>query len=225
MTVVDDARGLRRLLAGADVLLLDFDGPICSVFAGVPAPVVAGRLRGVLASGGRGLPHGVSVSQDPFDVLQYAVTLGPEEAGVVEAALAAYEAEAIVGAVPTPGARELMRAWHGSDRPLVVVSNNSRVAIEAYVARHGLTHLISGISAREDARVDHLKPSPYLVDQALAGRPPASAVFVGDSASDMLAARASAVPFVGYANKPGKVDRLAGAAAVTTSMKLLGDVL
>ncbi|MBM7770420.1 beta-phosphoglucomutase-like phosphatase (HAD superfamily) [Actinokineospora baliensis] len=56
-----------------------------------------------------------------------------------------------------------------------------------------------------------------LLDEALAGRS-TPAVFVGDSVSDLHAAKAAAVPFIGYANKLGKITSLARSAAVTTSM-------
>lgn len=35
------ATDLRDAVANARVVLLDFDGPICSIFAGHPAPAVA----------------------------------------------------------------------------------------------------------------------------------------------------------------------------------------
>ena len=43
---------LRRPLTEARALLLDFDGPVCSVFAGLPTPVIAAELRGILAAQG-----------------------------------------------------------------------------------------------------------------------------------------------------------------------------
>jgi hypothetical protein len=40
------------MISGARHLLLDFDGPICSIFAETPAPAVAGQLRGTLRAAG-----------------------------------------------------------------------------------------------------------------------------------------------------------------------------
>jgi hypothetical protein len=57
------------VLAHADALFLDFDGPVCSVFAGIPASMVADQLRSVLADGGHtDLPEPVATSTDPFDI-------------------------------------------------------------------------------------------------------------------------------------------------------------
>ncbi|WP_018687063.1 HAD family hydrolase [Actinokineospora enzanensis] len=219
MTPVDDPNALRQILARTDFLLLDFDGPVCSVFAGFPAPVVADQLRHVLTDGGHSLPDEVTAASDPFDVLAYAATLGPDEVRYVEAAFTAHEAEAIASAVPTPGAHDLIGAWRGNGLPLSIVSNNSRTCIEAYAALHGISPLITHISAREDAQTD-LKPSPYLLNQALDGRS-GTAVFVGDSPSDMRAAQAAAVTFIGYANKADKIHAFAGATAIATSMTML----
>jgi phosphoglycolate phosphatase-like HAD superfamily hydrolase len=74
-----------------------------------------------------------------------------------------------------------------------------------------------------------LKPSPFLVLQALrqVNAPTNAAVLVGDSTSEVEAARAACIPSIGYANKPGKHDRLAraGAIAVIASMAELADCL
>ena len=100
---VDDPETLRRILANADALLLDFDGPICSVFAGIPASVVADQLRRILAEGNHvDLPPDVQTSDDPFDVLFYAAKLGHDEARYIEAAFTAHEVEAVQSAQATP---------------------------------------------------------------------------------------------------------------------------
>ena len=51
-------------------------------------------------------------------------------------------------------------------------------------------------------------------------RCPATSAFIGDSTSDIQSAKAAGTHSVGYANKPGKHQRLqdAGADAVVTSM-------
>lgn len=45
-------RGLQDVLRPVKHVLLDFDGPVCSVFAGLPAPEVAARLSASLAAPG-----------------------------------------------------------------------------------------------------------------------------------------------------------------------------
>ncbi|MEU0793838.1 HAD-IA family hydrolase [Amycolatopsis sp. NPDC005961] len=198
---------VEEILNEASALLLDFDGPVCSVFAGIPASTVADQLRGVLADGGyTDLPKAVADSADPFDVLKYAASLGEDESRYVEAAFAAHEVEAIASATPTTGAHELIEAWHESNRPLAIVSNNGEPAISAYLDLHNLRTSINFVSARTRTNVAQLKPSPHLLDQAVAALDitPGRSVFIGDSTSDIEAAQAAGIRSIGYANKPGK---------------------
>ncbi|MGW3966843.1 HAD family hydrolase [Amycolatopsis sp. NPDC005003] len=218
-----------EVLARARALLLDFDGPVCSVFAGIPASTVANQLRGVLADCGHAdLPEAIAASADPFDVFQYAATLGEDQARFVEVAFAAHEVEAISSATPTSGAHDLIEAWHESGRPLAIVSNNGTPAIGAYLDLYDLRRSISFVSARTGPNAALLKPSPYLLQQAVAALevPPSESVFLGDSTSDMVAAKAAGTASIGYANKPGKGTKLvmAGADAVTEVIKGLATV-
>lgn len=211
--------GAQAFLGQACGLLLDFDGPVCSVFAGFPAPNVADQLRNVLTDGGHTqLPPDVIDTQDPFDVFKYAATLGPEEAAYVEAALTAYEVEAVATAEPTKGAHDLIHAWAATGRKLAVVSNNSRKAVEAYLDKYGLTRYIDRIHARESNDPALLKPNPHLIEQASASLriAPDRLAIIGDSLSDIEAANSASVMAIAYANKPGKREALAaGSPAVT----------
>ncbi|MGW0806138.1 HAD family hydrolase [Nonomuraea sp. NPDC002799] len=60
-----------------------------------------------------------------------------------------------------------------------------------------------------------MKPNPHLLDQALTriGMEPPSALLVGDSITDVEASKRAGVVAVGYANRPGKVERLGSAEA------------
>ena len=70
-----------------------------------------------------------------------------------------------------------------------------------------------------------LKPHPFLIERGLmtVHARPADAVFIGDSVTDVEAGQAAGTPTVGYANKPGKHQRLtaAGAEAVIDAMQPL----
>jgi phosphoglycolate phosphatase len=181
------------------------------VFAGIPASTVADQLRGVLADGGHtDIPEAVATSADPLDVLQYAAMLGEDEARYVEAAFAAHEAEAIFSAAPTSGAHELIETWHESGRPLAIVSNNGVAAIDTYLDLYHLRRSIDLVSARASSDTALLKPHPYLLHQAISALDvaPGESVFLGDSGSDIEAARAAGICSIGYANKPGKDSKL-----------------
>ncbi len=214
----DDLPTLRHILASTTHLLIDFDGPVCAVFAGLPAATVVDQLRVVLADGGHtDLPAHLATSDDPFEVLAYAATLGEAEAHYVNAAFTAHELEAITTAQPTPGAHDLIHAWSATGRPLAIVSNNSTTAIHAYLDLHDLRPCIAHVSARTSPDPTLLKPNPHLLTTALAalGVPATAAAFLGDSTTDITAAHAAGTMSIGYTNKPGKTSELTTAGADT----------
>jgi trehalose-6-phosphatase len=61
---------LDAILAQTRHLLLDFDGPICSIFAGLPAVIVADRLRKLLAPT-VSMPDTIASTADPTEVFAY----------------------------------------------------------------------------------------------------------------------------------------------------------
>ncbi|MFD3747160.1 HAD family hydrolase [Nocardia sp. NPDC058633] len=213
---------LRRLIADRPCLLLDFDGPVCGVFAGISSRHVAEQLGDAM---GATLPDHLGATSDPFELLHYAAQISEEVAVATERELTRLEVEAVAVATPTPFAHDVIREAAGRDGGSVaIVSNNSDVAIDVYLRTHGLQAYVSGIYARTSAATP-LKPSPHLLVAALAGlRTDARAAsFTGDSVTDLLAADSATLPAVAYANKPGKVERFAPfAPAVTiTSMSVL----
>jgi HAD superfamily hydrolase (TIGR01509 family) len=210
-------------------LLLDFDGPICSIFAGLPAPAVAGRLRELLASNGTPLPDSVAAEDDPIEVLRFTSRLDADTAARIEGALREAERAATETATPTPGAREVILACHQTGRRVAVISNNSQAAVETYLQAYNLTEHVDVIVGRTDSDPRLLKPHPHLVLRALKvlGGDPTTSSFVGDSTSDVQSAKAAGTHSVGYANKPGKAKRLqrAGAEVIVTSMTELHQAL
>ncbi|MEU4800733.1 HAD hydrolase-like protein [Actinosynnema sp. NPDC023587] len=210
---VDEPAVLQGILSSTEALFLDFDGPVCSVFAGIPAHYVANQLRGVLSDGGHvDLPPEVEKTEDPFEVLRYAATLGEAEAIYVESALTAHELEAVSTAEPTNGAHTLIRAWHATGRASAIVSNNSQAAVSAYLNLHDLHDEIDVVVGRSTADPTTLKPSPHMINSALrlTQAPSDRSTLIGDSASDIVAATAAHVTAIGFANKTPKVDTLSG---------------
>lgn len=202
---------LARALAGAQHVLLDFDGPVCAVFGGTSDRAVADVLRAKLDGQADQLPQDVANSNDPFDVLRYAAALGPERAAEIEASLTDLEVDAVATASPTAGAREAITALRHTGKSLTIVSNNSIAAILAYLSEHALAPLITGVIGRSDPSPALLKPDPHLLQQAVHARraQPSECVLVGDSITDIQAARAAHTAVIAYANKPGKRARFA----------------
>ncbi|MEU4390323.1 HAD family phosphatase [Kribbella sp. NPDC023855] len=212
---------LIQVLSSAEALLFDFDGPICSVFDGYPAPQITRELL-ELARQIRGeLPPALERASSPHELLLAAA--GDEElAHQLEAALQKAELAAIETAIPTPGAAESIAACVATGRLAAVVSNNYAEAVTAYLARTGLNESVSHVEGRNPSDPTLMKPDPHLIERAARalGISPASCVFIGDQITDMAAGRAANVGTIGYANKPGKTVALksAGANFIVTSM-------
>jgi phosphoglycolate phosphatase-like HAD superfamily hydrolase len=100
------------------------------------------------------------------------------------------------------------------------VSNNSAQAIRHYLTVARLDEQIHTVIGRATDDPARMKPDPAPVLAALTAleADPADAVFIGDTPADVDAGHAARVPVIGFANKPGKADRLAKADAIITSM-------
>lgn len=222
-----DSQRLAQVLSRTRCLLLDFDGPMCSIFAGCPAAEVAEALRQLIAKRGYQVPDNIRRTDDPLDVLRYTSSIKqPHLTHDVSEALGAMELTAVQSAVPTPSINDVLDAARRTNRTLVIVSNNSTDAVRAYLDRHHLSvyfHAVAGRHNRMDPQ--QLKPSCHLIGEALTQTNTTSpmATLVGDSTSDIEAARSASIASIGYANRPGKLTDLtaAGADAVVTDMATL----
>jgi phosphoglycolate phosphatase len=217
---------LLDILTPTHHLLLDFDGPICDVYAGLPAATVAEHLRKLFGDENRQLPDRVARSDDPLEVFAYAATIDPKLATRVEAELTSQEEAAVSTATPAAYVHEVVTSCRESGRSVSVVSNNSERAVNTYLAQHGLADRIDLVVARTSHDAALLKPNPHLLDRALAilSAEPAACAFVGDSTTDIEAASIVGVPSIGYANKPGK-DNLLTRAGANTVVSSLSDLV
>jgi phosphoglycolate phosphatase-like HAD superfamily hydrolase len=215
---------LAELIAPVNAILLDFDGPVCDFFAGYPAPAVAAELRTIAAQHGHQL-----TATGPHSLFQEVGRLGdPALTRLVGDALRDLEMVAVDTATPTTGSAELLRVAYETGRRISIVSNNSGDAIEKYLFAHDLIRYVDGIIGRQ---YDHslMKPDPFLLRAGLTALHTTAdeAVMVGDSTTDIEAGRRAKVATIGYANKPGKRERLtaAGANAIIDALDELTDVL
>jgi HAD superfamily hydrolase (TIGR01509 family) len=213
---------LQRIVSRTRHLLLDFDGPICSVFAGMSADTVAERLRSRLAASGVAIPAEVRSVPDPLEVFRAVAARGRDAGQRAQRELTLLEVQAVTTALPADGAAEFITAARKSGRSVTIVSNNSGQAVATYLNEHHLARYINAVIGRDDPNPAHMKPNPYRVRQALQmlQGAPSECALVGDSVSDVTAAHAADLAAIGYANKPGKGDRLAqaGADAVITRL-------
>ncbi|RGC70868.1 Phosphoglycolate phosphatase [Micromonospora sp. MW-13] len=220
---------LGRLLGEVGAVLLDFDGPVCSIFAGYPAPQVAAELVELLRQREVDVPANLASEPDPLEVLRHFGAAGDNSVTRVEDALCAAECWAVETADPTPYGREVIVAAWQAGMPVAVASNNSAGAVSAYLTAHRLAAYVSPVVGRAYADPDRMKPNPEPILQAIRtfGEIPGRCVLVGDSLSDIEGAQAAGVRVIGYANKPSKVEAFdtVGADAVVTSMSEIAGAL
>jgi phosphoglycolate phosphatase-like HAD superfamily hydrolase len=212
---------LADLLGRSKHVMFDFDGPVCSVFAGRPAPAVAERLRRLVQTS-TVLPPSLAAESDPMMFLYAAPALPTALAEQVRQQFHEEELAAIETAAPTPGAHNAIAECYRAGKIVSVVSNNGAGAVEAYLQHHDLAKYVAFVSARRSPDPGLLKPNPYLLLAAIraAEQQPEHSVLIGDSVTDIEAAHAAQLPAIGYANKPGKRESFAEARAevVVTDM-------
>lgn len=210
-------------LARASAVLFDFDGPLCDVFAGLPAPQVANELAQQAATRDAALGAKLSETDDPLEVLRLTFEVDQELGLQVEQALTVAEVEAVkIAGGPTVGAVASLEAAKAAGRRIAVVSNNSAECVSSFLARHALDAYVLEVVGRPTNRPDLMKPHPYSLLRAaeLLEVNPSECVLIGDSLTDIQAAHTAGSTAIGYANKVGKRAAFAeaGAEAVTEHM-------
>ncbi|MEU7389152.1 HAD family hydrolase [Streptomyces tanashiensis] len=221
---------LTETLANARVILFDFDGPVCDVFAGLPAPEVARELTALLSAQNEAAGAKAAQTDDPIEVLRIAHEADTELGQKIEQALTTAEVRAVaVAGQPTPGAAEAIRAARSAGRGVAVVSNNSAECVQAFLEVHGLDEYVAEIVGRPSDQPHLMKPNPFpLITAAeLLHIDITSCTLIGDSLTDIQAAHAAGTTVVGYANKPHKLDLFADAQAdaITEDMQAIADEL
>jgi len=209
-----EAGDLRSLIEGARVVLWDFDGPVCRLFARHSAERVAKGMVDWLA--GRGLRGLLSEDEselsNPHAVLRAVASQRPDSGLVIEleARLTEEERRAASTAWPTPYADPLIRTWTKRGRRLAVATNNSPVAVRTYLKSRGLDACFTPHVYGRTRDLSLLKPNPYCLNRALdaTGTAPSEALMIGDSSFDYEAAASADVPFLGYACTPEKARLL-----------------
>ncbi|MFE3553626.1 HAD family hydrolase [Streptomyces sp. NPDC059193] len=221
---------LAAVLANARVIFFDFDGPVCDVFAGLPAPEVAEQLTALLSSHDQAAGAKAAETDDPIEVLRIAHEADPAIGQEVERSLTAAEVEAVaLAGPPIPGAVEALQAVRAAGRAVVVVSNNSAECVQRFLELHGLGEYVAGIVGRPSGQPHLMKPNPFPLITAAeqAHMDVTNCTLIGDSLTDIQAAHAAGTTVIGYANKPHKAALFAEAEAdaITDDMQAIADTL
>lgn len=216
---------LLAALAGTGPILLDFDGPMTLLLPPPANADLAVAARKSLTDAGVVLPPEITHTTDHLAVLRFAGRQPLHIARAVELVCIAAEIHAARTSRPSHGAHDAIRAFSESGRPIVVVTNNATAAVDAHLERHNLTSLISATVGRPFGQPGLMKPHPRLVDTALAllDTTGSECVLIGDSVTDVQAARHAGARCVGYAKSPARGAELltAGADAIVDDMQAL----
>ncbi|MEU9170911.1 HAD family hydrolase [Streptomyces sp. NPDC048420] len=230
--VATETARLASLVTSARYVLWDMDGPICQFFAGYPAHEIAGQLVGKIDALGMGalLSAQERSSDDPHDILGGVNERrrGSDLILELEEWLTGRELEAVPKAMPTAYADGLIRTWWALGARFAITTNNSGRAAAAYIESRGLADCFPYVYGRTQ-NLDLMKPNPYCLEEAIKamGAVPSATLMIGDTPTDLQAARQAGVAFLGYARNERKEQILtdAGAEVIVNSMEQVLDVL
>jgi HAD superfamily hydrolase (TIGR01509 family) len=231
--VAQETENLRRLITRARYVLFDFDGPICRLFAGHKAELIAeGQVRWLEERGLHGLLTDVErEAPDPHEVLRAVDRrhTGSDLVAELEERLTQQELRAVPSARPTPYADPLIRTWTAVGSRLAITTNNSPLAVRGYLATRGLEACFLPHIYGRTKDLHLLKPDPHCLNRALSalGADATAALMIGDAPSDCEAAGRAGVPFLGYARnaRKEKLLRASGAEHVVNSLEPILNLL
>ncbi|MFH9498860.1 HAD family hydrolase [Streptomyces globisporus] len=217
-------------VAATKGVLFDFDGPICDVFAGHPAPIIARELADILTQIDATTGKQSLDTDDPMEVLRLAAHVGEGAVRRIEEALTSAEVSAVKAAgIPVTGSVDCLRAAHATGRRVAIVSNNSATCVREFLKLHDLDQFVHQVIGRYPNRPHLMKPSPFSLERAAKelGIRASTCTLIGDSTTDIEAAARAGSMSIGFANKPGKEGILvaAGARTVITTMITFAEAL
>lgn len=215
-------------LASAECVVLDFDGPIASLFAdgtpdGSTAFLIAESLLGISRSYGLELDD-MKSCQDPHRIYRRYGAEAEKRSGAarwldlhlaMRDELAMREAKSVHSATLTPGAVEFIKEWRATGRHLSVASNNDGESVRLFLERVALLEYFDGPIVGRDDDVALMKPHPHALRKAMVEEVPDAGryLLIGDAPSDFVATRAAGMGFVGYHRAAGERKLLVDAGA------------
>lgn len=211
MASIDPERLLSRV-RGVKVVLFDFDGPLCDLFAVYTAAAVAESMKEYLRRELRLLSERelrllsefesyTDTHQLLYDVAERDDIPGDIHRGLDEVLAEAERKAAEVAPRPTEGAAELVELLAGAQLPIAITTNNSAAAVRVYLKNHGLDRPFGErIFGREAPQL--MKPNPNCLLMAMrhigSEGDPGNCLMIGDSVRDLKAASSAGVRFLAY---------------------------
>jgi len=135
-----------------------------------------------------------------------------------------HEMAGVANTPPLQGAIELLTELHARNTPSAIVTSNSSRTVRRWLDLHRLQATVKVVIGRDSMMA--LKPDPSMLSRALAELRVSTndALFIGDAAADLSAARSIGLRFAAIVSKPraGEALRQAGADAIFNSPAELG---
>lgn len=209
---VDTRTCLPTLLSRTRAVLFDFDGPVCDLFVGRSTKPVAQEIKEMARQKWNVLDDAVEACEDSHGVLRYLGemrvrtqddSLDPTALDTADDIVTRHEYEAVRDAVPAPEIHTVVDALLGLGKRLVIVTNNAEGPVQEFLEHRNMFGKFEAVCGRDRREPHRMKPDPSSVRCALrrlGGMNPADAVLVGDQVTDLQAAAAAGVRFLGYSN-------------------------
>jgi HAD superfamily hydrolase (TIGR01509 family) len=217
---------LRELFWTRRLIIVDFDGPITRLLPDPRHIELADRVKRLLASSGAVLPPDVTRCIDHVQVLRYAAETVPDAVPAAVALCSEAELGAADAAIPAAGAVEVLDRLRRQSCAVAIVTNNDPRVVERFAQRQHLDLTGITVHGRDPERLNRLKPAPWMLLAALreCGCEPSSALFLGDTSTDVAAAAAAGMPCLGVASEPAQAEALtsAGAVGVVPDLSAIG---
>lgn len=209
---------LDGILRRAKHLILDFDGPVCSLYHRQPPGQAADQLRAVLAEHRVPIPEPIATTVDPFAVLVHAATISPDLGRQAEAQLTRCELSAVPTAQAAGYIHDVASSAREGNRTVTVISTYSADTVRAYIDRASLNELIGVVIGRIGSALDAIA-EPDLIGRALAALSvdPADCIFVTASRILLDCASRHRVATIAYARTLADRTSLSAHADITVA--------
>ena len=182
------------------VVILDFDGTICRLFANSDLNGLILKLQDVISK------YGIKTKKlsdcfEVFEVIEECIKTEDKRSLAlmeVDKIITDAECEAVENGIDVAGIKEFISYCDANNISIGIATNNSKLCIEKYLRLKNIVGTIP-IVARDVCHLDRMKPSPWMMNELkrILGIDSADMLFIGDNPSDYQCARAAGVNFVG----------------------------
>lgn len=208
-----DTHTATTLLRRVDAVILGLDGTLTQLFASDEARELVRHLSRHFAEDR--LPEGST----PIEVLR--ALSGHPAADEVRSELNRRETWAARTARPAHSSSELIHALLDCGKRLAVVTDHAAVAAETFLDRHGLTACLAGGVHGRPRDLTHLMPHPDALLRAARRLDvaPSGCVLIGSTLTELSAAAAAGMRFIGHTSEEHVRRRLGTADLVVPGLR------